>query len=217
MRSAVSLKRMIHCNCKTVILATCNPAAKMAAPQCSALDKIDNGSANHPEVTWNHVRDPCDVIGQSLAGRAGRLHGHNEQIRFHRLDEVGGGKPGVTAKAARFDGHIGLTDRENEFFQSGFLLFEGTGPRGDISSIGPQGGASFIEGSVDANNIEPFARFGRGQAKRLLERLLTVLGIVRDENNLPQRLWFMFRLGKKQNRTNRLANQPSRYIPENRP
>src|SRR5438067_1058457 len=180
------------------------------------INKIDNCSANHPEVARNYVRDPCDMIGQSLAGRAARLHRHNEQISFHRLDEVGRGKASVTAKAARFDRHIGLTGGENEFFQSSFLLFEGAGPRRAISSIGPQGGARFIEGGVGANNIEPFARFGRGQAKGLLERLLTVLGIVRDENDLPQRFWFTLRLGKKQDRTSCLANQPSRDITKNR-
>src|SRR5712692_5247194 len=102
MRGTVSLKRMIHRSCRAAILAaTCNPAAKMAALQSFALVKIDSCSVNHPEVARNHVRDPCDVIGQSLASRAARLHRHNEQIRFHRLHEVGRGKASVAAKAAR--------------------------------------------------------------------------------------------------------------------
>ncbi|HCP91345.1 MAG TPA: hypothetical protein DIT76_04760 [Spartobacteria bacterium] len=136
-----------------ILAAARNPAAKMAALQFFALRKIDNCSANHPEVARNRVRDPCDVIGQSLAGMAARLHGHNEQICFDRLHEVGRGKASIAAKAARFDGDIGVTGGENEFFQGGFLLFEGTGPRSAISSIGTQGGARFIEGGVDANNI----------------------------------------------------------------
>ncbi len=83
MRQTVRLKRMLGIASRNRVD---NVMAKSIVISSAARPPIK--SANYPEITGNHIRDPGDVTRQLLDRTVIFLHRHYEQVCVHRLNKV---------------------------------------------------------------------------------------------------------------------------------